>query len=266
MLFAFLTTLLASAPALAVYSPELGRFRTRDPAGYVDGSNLHEYGRANPIRYADALGLKVTVVDPTLRKRTEQAMKELCPGADISIDENGNVSFSCANDTDALGCKCLDKAVNGDTHYKIDSDTNYLNQERQRRRKIIEEEDPDPMLKMNPGLIDSKINTWLTLDGIMPGPQYNFNTNTVYLPGSETYYRPVDGAVEGEKVKFNDTIALAHELCVHGVDGIRHPPSHNEDMTPNPSHYGPDDPTIMRENEYRKELGEEYGQRGGRRP
>jgi RHS repeat-associated protein len=38
------------------YSPTLGRWLERDPAGYVDGANLYEYVRSNPIRFNDRLG------------------------------------------------------------------------------------------------------------------------------------------------------------------------------------------------------------------
>jgi RHS repeat-associated protein len=40
------------------YSPELGRFLTRDPAGHVDGMNLYAYVRGNPLAYIDPWGLQ----------------------------------------------------------------------------------------------------------------------------------------------------------------------------------------------------------------
>ena len=40
------------------YSAELGRFLSRDPAGFVDGSNLYAYVTNNPMRWVDPLGLK----------------------------------------------------------------------------------------------------------------------------------------------------------------------------------------------------------------
>jgi RHS repeat-associated protein len=39
------------------YDPVLGRFLTRDPAGYRDGMNLYAYVRNNPLRYTDPDGL-----------------------------------------------------------------------------------------------------------------------------------------------------------------------------------------------------------------
>ncbi len=41
------------------YSPSLGRFLQRDPAGYVDGMNLYAYVANNPLRYLDPMGLKI---------------------------------------------------------------------------------------------------------------------------------------------------------------------------------------------------------------
>ena len=39
------------------YHPRLGRWISRDPAGYVDGMDLFLYSRANPVNYPDPLGL-----------------------------------------------------------------------------------------------------------------------------------------------------------------------------------------------------------------
>jgi RHS repeat-associated protein len=39
------------------YDPVKGRFLQRDPLGYVDGMNLYEYARSNPVRWTDPLGL-----------------------------------------------------------------------------------------------------------------------------------------------------------------------------------------------------------------
>jgi RHS repeat-associated protein len=39
------------------YDPRLGRFITRDPAGYVDGISLYQYVRGNPLVYFDPFGL-----------------------------------------------------------------------------------------------------------------------------------------------------------------------------------------------------------------
>jgi RHS repeat-associated protein len=39
------------------YDPEMGRFITSDPLGYVDGPNLYQYGLNDPINQSDPLGL-----------------------------------------------------------------------------------------------------------------------------------------------------------------------------------------------------------------
>jgi RHS repeat-associated protein len=45
------------------YHPSLGRFISRDPAGYIDGGNLYQYTRGNPIWYIDPSGLGSQVWD-----------------------------------------------------------------------------------------------------------------------------------------------------------------------------------------------------------
>ena len=54
-----------------MYSPVLGRFLQRDPAGYVDGMNLYAYVQNNPIKYLDPEGLMVrwasdTIIEPVI--------------------------------------------------------------------------------------------------------------------------------------------------------------------------------------------------------
>jgi len=39
-----------------MYSPELSRFISKDPKGYIDGMNLYAYVKNNPLRYLDAMG------------------------------------------------------------------------------------------------------------------------------------------------------------------------------------------------------------------
>jgi RHS repeat-associated protein len=39
------------------YSPRIGRFLQPDPWGFVDGLNLYEYVRNNPVNFLDPLGL-----------------------------------------------------------------------------------------------------------------------------------------------------------------------------------------------------------------
>lgn len=39
------------------YDPDLARFMTRDPAGYVDGMSMYLYAKGNPAVYYDPWGL-----------------------------------------------------------------------------------------------------------------------------------------------------------------------------------------------------------------
>ncbi|MBI3949729.1 MAG: Ig-like domain-containing protein [Acidobacteria bacterium] len=45
------------------YSPDLGRFLQRDPLEYVDGMNLYEHVRSNPINWLDPSGLQESQED-----------------------------------------------------------------------------------------------------------------------------------------------------------------------------------------------------------
>ncbi|MDX2109954.1 MAG: RHS repeat-associated core domain-containing protein [Verrucomicrobiota bacterium] len=45
------------------YSPFLGRFLQRDPAGFIDGYNIYAYVINNPLRYMDPYGLKKIPID-----------------------------------------------------------------------------------------------------------------------------------------------------------------------------------------------------------
>ena len=58
------------------YSPALGRFLERDPAGYIDGSNLFEYCRGGPLSGLDPTGLFVEWLADKGRQAIEGA-KEL---------------------------------------------------------------------------------------------------------------------------------------------------------------------------------------------
>jgi len=44
------------------YSPELGRFITQDPIGYIAGANLYAYALSDPVNHYDPLGLKTIIV------------------------------------------------------------------------------------------------------------------------------------------------------------------------------------------------------------
>jgi hypothetical protein len=45
-----------------MYSPKLGRFLQQDPAGYVDGANIYQFGISNPLSYVDPSGTIVVFV------------------------------------------------------------------------------------------------------------------------------------------------------------------------------------------------------------
>lgn len=55
------------------YAPWLGRWASCDPAALVDGTNLYEYGRANPIRFTDFSGKAAG--DPSSRLEDQQIVE-----------------------------------------------------------------------------------------------------------------------------------------------------------------------------------------------
>lgn len=86
MLLLAIVTLATFAPqASAIYDPATGRWITRDPAGYVDGSNLYRYGGANPVRFVDPMGLEDEPVDkyrdgsPNFNNTERELWKKLGP-------------------------------------------------------------------------------------------------------------------------------------------------------------------------------------------
>lgn len=50
------------------YDPEIGRYISRDPAGYVDGLNVYLYVHNNPINHIDPLGLADTLVGKIIER------------------------------------------------------------------------------------------------------------------------------------------------------------------------------------------------------
>ncbi len=64
-LFACQMAIQFASSALAMYDPGLGRFLSRDPAGYTPiAHNLHEYVASNPVYYVDPLGLERRLPEP----------------------------------------------------------------------------------------------------------------------------------------------------------------------------------------------------------
>src|SRR2546427_5282546 len=61
LVFVFLSVVLGTTGrAWAMYDSQLGRWMTRDPLGYVGGSNLYGICGDNPIQRLDPLGLRST--------------------------------------------------------------------------------------------------------------------------------------------------------------------------------------------------------------
>lgn len=65
-LFGVVLTLSFSSNAGAYYVPYVGRFLSRDSAGYSDGPNEHQYVRGNPINRIDPMGLSSENIKDTI--------------------------------------------------------------------------------------------------------------------------------------------------------------------------------------------------------
>lgn len=72
LLFA-LTLLGTPGAASAYYSPEQGRWLSRDPAEYADGMNTYQYARSNPLRYGDPTGLATECCEGGAIQQLEEA-------------------------------------------------------------------------------------------------------------------------------------------------------------------------------------------------
>jgi len=80
--------------------PELGRFVSADPMGYVDAPSLYGFARNNPLTYSDPLGLivrfaklgnqdQVGVLSQSERVTITDGLSDFV-GADFTIDPNSN--------------------------------------------------------------------------------------------------------------------------------------------------------------------------------
>ncbi len=96
-----LATLLLSvfAPAAeAYYSPSTGTFLQRDSMGYTDGMTLYRYGRSNPVRHSDPMGLC-----------SEEAGTKHCWPADTPQDIRDQLGTACGSFTPPpAGTSCHD--------------------------------------------------------------------------------------------------------------------------------------------------------------
>lgn len=264
IIFAFLTTLLACTPALAVYSPELGRFRTRDPAGYTDGSNLQQYVASSPARFVDPYGLKLSIPGNSNgeRDRFKKALEQICPEAEIKIDSSGNVTLlndlSCGSSTNPVGCECLNQAVNGPNDIRIYARGSDEGKEEYRRQLRLD--------KTNNSTAEPAWDVLIRIypNGFIEEDADNPRSRTIYMPtyprhGTDPGYLPAPLLDDG-RVPSDDATTLAHELCGHGV-GASNP--HNE-LPEDVRYRDPHDPAVLIENIIRREMDwYKYGTRDG---
>jgi RHS repeat-associated protein len=79
-----------------MYSPELARFISKDPKGYVDGMNLYAYVKNNPLKYLDPMGTRAIasrsddydVVEQTIKFTNAQGQPSTLTYSTNSSDYN----------------------------------------------------------------------------------------------------------------------------------------------------------------------------------
>ncbi len=69
------------------YDPGLGRFLSRDPAGYTDGSSLYLYALGNPLAYYDPWGLQRAPGCEDLEQDVKRGIGNRPPNTDLLTDE-----------------------------------------------------------------------------------------------------------------------------------------------------------------------------------
>jgi hypothetical protein len=83
------------------YHPTLGRWLERDPAGYVDGADLYQYVRGNPVGLTDPMGLATEAeLWETQRKRAEDALNFWRDFLNLRMGNNPNggpITGECLN-------------------------------------------------------------------------------------------------------------------------------------------------------------------------
>ncbi|MBX3356723.1 MAG: hypothetical protein KF724_13595 [Phycisphaeraceae bacterium] len=87
------------------YIPPLGRWAERDPSGYVDGFNLEEFGRSNPLARSDPRGLQSSA--PGGQSIDTGPCNDTCKRAyDPKIDPQGyaNCMVGCVNGQRGANC------------------------------------------------------------------------------------------------------------------------------------------------------------------
>ena len=85
------------------YAPWLARWRSSDPAGHVDGSNVYAYVRGSPMRFIDATGL--WSYDPAAAGARIDELIDA--GASHAMMEDRNVGTSLYNTAIATGATVL---------------------------------------------------------------------------------------------------------------------------------------------------------------
>ena len=247
-----------------MYDPVAGRFCSKDPIGYGDGFSL--YASYMSLDLVDPSGNEIRIPDRD-RDYILGLLNELCPDGDFSMSAGGTVTSGlpgCPPPPDPrLGCMyngvpsgpmpgtstpescgCVCAAIGADCTFNIQrARVGMIGRIRGRR--------PRPRAGGS-CREDGEVNIYAS------GPRGPVIGNPIYpdiTPGPQL---PIDIP---EPIDTPDFLVLGHELCGHGVPGLKHP----DDDGPIPP-YSPDDPVTKIENCIRKEHSTpqcDYGQRTG---
>ncbi len=100
------------------YSPELGRWITRDPVEEEGGLNLYGFSQNDPVNKVDPLGLKLRVSGSSEeRQRMFDIIKGMGCGQ-LTMDGSGNI-YGQFDDDECSPCNCLKQIINSSKNVKV---------------------------------------------------------------------------------------------------------------------------------------------------
>jgi len=229
VLVGFLVVVIFAGKASAMYDPDLGRFLQRDPGPvtevrpspqimaqgrifqrdpYVDGMNLYQYARSNPMYFTDPSGLQVKVYLSTgndWKERDDFAAK-VKDAFQTVIGKCGTVDFDTVNEgTSKLAVYKITEDKSKTEECKCEKCFSFL-------KEAIESKGQDVYIDMNK---KNEANTIIVKGGAGSLTTIDPNLNQEYYETD-----PEGGDDIATPMRFD--VALWHEAIGHGIRLNRH--------------------------------------------